>query len=549
MKSAKKAVKKAAVARKKAAAKKAGRVVRKVARPKVAAVAAANGDAKVDARSALREEYTIEAKNFGPIAEAKLTLKPLTVLIGPSNVGKTYMATLACMMLRHHVPFLYPVAQSNAFGSFLLDKAGKRDIRDFAVKFVTAMDSGESDLPMSRLSKNFRDAVHREIENKYGEDWGPFPNRLAKCFGAKSIADIASPEHPPLFKFVAHGAVTTELGMPVPPNGIVSPKVKLGEVGVPMGGPLQFFGSASNMRQIANGTSKLPQKEQAMEIHQIIRSQWFPLGMAMRKPPPLANFFPASRGGLMQARHAITIAMIRAAGSGGLVEIPGIPTLPSLSADFLADIVWLTVRSPSPNWTQTPLTKKIESLLGGEVFIQHGGKNKNTSAESLVPQVMFKPNGVSDMLTLAQSSSMVCEIAPLVLHLKAGKQRGNTMFIEEPEAHLHPTAQTTMAAILAAMVRAGIRVVITTHSDWLLDSIANLVRQGETNPEDILSLKEDEVGVYWFKPGKSGKGSKSILLPFDNDNGYLPKDVREESTALYNKAVPLQIKLDEMRDK
>ena len=33
-------------------------------------------------------------KNFGPIAEARINLCPLTVFVGPSNTGKTYFSTL-----------------------------------------------------------------------------------------------------------------------------------------------------------------------------------------------------------------------------------------------------------------------------------------------------------------------------------------------------------------------------------------------------------------------------------------------------------------------
>ena len=32
--------------------------------------------------------------NFGPIAEAKIELRPMTVFVGPSNTGKSYMAAL-----------------------------------------------------------------------------------------------------------------------------------------------------------------------------------------------------------------------------------------------------------------------------------------------------------------------------------------------------------------------------------------------------------------------------------------------------------------------
>ena len=36
---------------------------------------------------------TISVKNLGPIAEGSVDLKPLTIFVGPSNTGKSYMAT------------------------------------------------------------------------------------------------------------------------------------------------------------------------------------------------------------------------------------------------------------------------------------------------------------------------------------------------------------------------------------------------------------------------------------------------------------------------
>ena len=36
----------------------------------------------------------ISAENFGPIVNGSIDLRPLTVLVGPSNTGKTYFATL-----------------------------------------------------------------------------------------------------------------------------------------------------------------------------------------------------------------------------------------------------------------------------------------------------------------------------------------------------------------------------------------------------------------------------------------------------------------------
>ncbi|MXV74988.1 ATP-binding protein, partial [Candidatus Poribacteria bacterium] len=43
----------------------------------------------------------INVKNFGPIEEAEIDLRPLTVFVGESNTGKTYLATLIYTLHRH----------------------------------------------------------------------------------------------------------------------------------------------------------------------------------------------------------------------------------------------------------------------------------------------------------------------------------------------------------------------------------------------------------------------------------------------------------------
>jgi predicted ATPase len=44
----------------------------------------------------------INVKDFGPVAEADIELKPLTVFMGPNNTGKTYISTLLLIAYEHH---------------------------------------------------------------------------------------------------------------------------------------------------------------------------------------------------------------------------------------------------------------------------------------------------------------------------------------------------------------------------------------------------------------------------------------------------------------
>ena len=127
-------------------------------------------------------------------------------------------------------------------------------------------------------------------------------------------------------------------------------------------------------------------------------------------------------------------------------------------------------------------------------------------------------------MRLNQASSMVSELAPLVLFLRGVVNPGDTLIIEEPEAHLHPGAQADMAVILARLVRAGVRVIITTHSDWMLQEIGNLALEGlleEETDEPASWLLPDEIGVWHFQKDKPVEE-----IPFHPQRRYISRRLR-----------------------
>ena len=70
-----------------------------------------NGDDR--AKTPNTPKVEISVRNFGPIAEADLDLRPLTVFVGPSNTGKTYLSVLIyayTASLRDSQGFPYPTS-------------------------------------------------------------------------------------------------------------------------------------------------------------------------------------------------------------------------------------------------------------------------------------------------------------------------------------------------------------------------------------------------------------------------------------------------------
>ena len=171
------------------------------------------------------------------------------------------------------------------------------------------------------------------------------------------------------------------------------------------------------------------------------------------------------------------------------------------------------------------------------------------------PEFVYQPQETEEDIRLSRASSMVSELAPVVPFLRGTINRGDMFIMEEPEAHLHPAAQTQIAVTLARIVRAGVRVVVTTHSDWLLQEIGNLMREGEleeqtgkpTSEEGLpSSLRPSEVGIWLFRKDEDSAGSIVKEIPFNRSEGVEPEEYEDVAEELYNRSANLQNRLEEI---
>ena len=56
-------------------------------------------------------------------------------------------------------------------------------------------------------------------------------------------------------------------------------------------------------------------------------------------------------------------------------------------------------------------------------------------------------------------------------------KKGCYFIVENPEAHLHPAAQSKIGRFLAMVANAGVNVIIETHSDHIINGIQIAVRK------------------------------------------------------------------------
>ncbi len=126
-------------------------------------------------------------------------------------------------------------------------------------------------------------------------------------------------------------------------------------------------------------------------------------------------------------------------------------------------------------------------------------------------KIMYSTHGVVMPLTAAASS--VKELAPLTLFVNRYSTKGVSFLFEEPEAHLHPNRQMKVADMISCMINDGAHMQITTHSDYLIKRLNNLI--------GIHSLK-DKIGQDEFSRliGKWGVREK-FLLNASNVGSYI----------------------------
>ena len=212
----------------------------------------------------------------------------------------------------------------------------------------------------------------------------------------------------------------------------------------------------------------------------------------------------------------------------GLERSPESSTFSGMIADFLKQIIRYQARNGSRDQVSSIAKALEDDILHGQIEV------KRPVPEGY-PEFLYRPQQTEQTLRMSQVSAMVSELTPLVLFLRGVIRPGDTLIIEEPEAHLHPRAQTEIALIFARLIRAGVRVVVTTHSEWLLQQIGNLIRQGELKKQDIDTeesgnwLFKEDVGAWWFHADKP-----VAEIPFDRIEGIEPSDYYEVADALYD---------------
>ena len=97
-------------------------------------------------------------------------------------------------------------------------------------------------------------------------------------------------------------------------------------------------------------------------------------------------------------------------------------------------------------------------------------------------QLYYIPKGTRQKLTMVESSSAVRSLLDLSFYLNCIAQKGDLLMIDEPELSLHPENQRRIARLFARLANIGVKVFITTHSDYIVKELNTLIMLNHDKP-------------------------------------------------------------------
>ncbi|MEW5856148.1 MAG: AAA family ATPase [Cyanobacteriota bacterium] len=196
-----------------------------------------------------------------------------------------------------------------------------------------------------------------------------------------------------------------------------------------------------------------------------------------------------------------------------------------------------------PIKTNVDFTRQLETIAKKSSFVleKHphvlddfadiiGGKYSVTRNDELY----YVPKGKRVKLSMDESSSAVRSLLDIGFYLRHEAQNGDLLIVDEPELNLHPENQRRLARLFARLVNLGIKVFITTHSDYIIKELNTLIMLNHNKPhlkqiaeeegylvEELLSSKKIKVYIAEetsiILEGQTKKTKRQTLTPADID--------------------------------
>ncbi|XYH95691.1 AAA family ATPase [Sorangium sp. So ce1128] len=464
-------------------------------------------------------------ENLGPLREAEVDLsKDLIVLTGPNNSGKTYLAWAVYGLFQFHsrrtnesIERLSEVLLASEDQSIALDDMTPY-LRDYLVSLAKAFTPAIHQC-FAAESDRFRDTIlSLQLDSpRMADAWRGRLARNSAMGGATDrwILSVGGVSHRSRIKFRLHLRANVNSGESTEPTLLDAASVTSSERTLVKQALVK--GLVLLMRATLEQCVLFPAERIAVNI--------FAKELALKRTELVDELLDVSvRGDQAEPMEIVE----RRAG-----RYPW-PIRDSLRV--ANDLAAISIQKSNFE----DLAEEIEvAVLGGEVSVSGLG------------EMVFSPaSAPARRLSVHLTASVVKSLASLVFYFRHMAREGDFLIIDEPELNLHPDNQRKIARTLAKAVNRGFRIMMSTHSDYLIRELNHLLMLGRlsVNGSSLVDdleydraslLRPEKVGVYLFND------HRAYSVPV-TESGFEVKTIDDEINRLNAVSQRIYAELDRL---
>lgn len=409
--------------------------------------------------------------NLGTIKKTELDLRPLTVIIGPNNTSKTYVA----------------------YSVYGLWKAFRKP-SGFAKNFIKPKrtEGALSYIGDERLTNSVENYLDQLGDDFRSELTSYFQDTSDKLFSSTSFRVAVAPDE--VLSAAERAAVVTS-------------ETAGGRI-LTVNNGVQFSTSMLSEEEISDVCGLFPlffmdelfQKPYLMPAERNAFIITYKM-LATRRFRMLRD----TQRAIMQ-RHRFDERQLELLREQGDIRYP---TPIEDFLDFLTDVE--LSHHANGNQKEDPIAA-LARLIEDNIQSRHATRFAPTSLGGHEIKVDINKDLSID---LYNASSSIKQLAPLLLYLRHRAQPNDLLIIDEPEMNLHPESQAKLLEALGILVNLGVHVLLTTHSPYFMAHLNNIVGGNMKSPrvrkkqaealylsDERAFLPMDKVSAYEMKDGK-----------------------------------------------
>lgn len=429
----------------------------------------------------------IKIRNWGPVKEFEYDLsKSLIVTYGDNNIGKSYAMQVVYLLLKHLVAYARRTVRFSGSAYYFLKDIENEQAPEAQMVLDFAMDK---EMQVKDISKNLEEICAEKLARRI---LPAMIDSLNNTFGTYEIMLKQEP--------------TIEITVKDRLNCMLLIREEKIELQITRK-PTMLRKSLSEFHKCRNGKEQLdiyvyqnhanaPVELVTREITNIHREFCVEILRWVKN----VYYLPASRSGIYAGMSSF--GPILAQLSQNRAYIKGTIQIPSISEPISDYYMMLSEIQGDVQGHFPEYAEEIEkSVLKGNV---HYDKKSKT--------IVYKPFESQLQLEMRDTSSMVSEISPITAFLKyvvdggydarikrAIGNEGNpqsVIFIEEPEAHLHPSNQISLIKAFVKLAEQDITLVMASHSNYIFNELNNLVLGKVLNSKDYSPILLQKKGAH-----------------------------------------------------